>query len=577
MNATEESKEYKSLTNRMATILIVVAITPMMLVSGFILEQYRVSYSDKIHAHLGELVLKHKQNIDGFLLEKLSDLRFMAAAFDMEQLSEEQFLRDRLTDLRREYGTVFGDLGVIDESGRQIAYAGPFKLSDADYSDAEWFKIAIRSDYYISNVFMGLRGEPHFIISVLNESAEGKWILRATIDFLLFNSIVENLRMGKTGVAYILNQHGELQTKTPFEPEKSRKKAIYEMLKAADHPHSGIRIIEKKDEDGTERIYVGAFLKNEQWLLVFRQEVSDAFSELYNTQKIAFALIFLGSLGIMLTAFVFARRMISQIMLVDREKEMMNRQVIETGKLASIGELAAGIAHEINNPVAIMVEEAGWIEDLLEEEDLKQAENLEEFQRSLKQIHTQGIRCKEITHKLLSFARKTDSRIQNIDVNELVQEVVELSGQKAKYEKVRMTVHPAEGLPLITASHTEVQQVLLNLINNALYALEKKGDLGHIDIYTRHENGNVVVEVADDGPGIPAINLSRIFDPFFTTKPVGKGTGLGLSICYGIIKKMGGDIDVRSVVDDGTVFTIRIPARKKEGENTESLRVEPVS
>ena len=577
MNATEESKQYKSLTNRTATILIVVAITPMMLVSGFILEQYRVSYSDKIHAHLGELVLKHKQNIDGFLLEKLSDLRFMAAAFDVKQLSDEQFLRDRLTDLRREYGTVFGDLGVIDETGRQIAYAGPFKLSDADYSDAEWFKIAIRSDYYISNVFMGLRGEPHFIISVLNESPEGKWILRATIDFLLFNSIVENLRMGKTGVAYILNQHGELQTKTPFEPEKSRKKALYEMLKAADHSHNGIRIIERNDEDQTERIYVGAFLKNEQWLLVFRQEVSDAFSELHSTQKIAFALIFLGSLCIMVTAFVFARRMISQIMLVDREKEMMNRQVIETGKLASIGELAAGIAHEINNPVAIMVEEAGWIEDLLEEEDLKQAENLEEFQRSLKQIHTQGIRCKEITHKLLSFARKTDSRIQNIDVNELVQEVVELSGQKAKYEKVRMTVHPAEGLPLITASHTEVQQVMLNLINNALYALEKKGDLGHIDIYTRHENGDVVVEVADDGPGIPAINLSRIFDPFYTTKPVGKGTGLGLSICYGIIKKMGGDIDVRSVVDDGTVFTIRIPARKKAGENIVNPKTEPVS
>ena len=577
MKTTEESSQYKSLTNRMTTILIVVAITPMMLVSGFILEQYRVSYSEKIHAHLGELVLKHKQNIDGFLLEKLSDIRFVSAAFDFEQLSDEQFLRDRLTDLRREYGTVFGDLGVIDEDGRQVAYAGPFKLTDADYSDADWFKVAIKNEFYISNVFMGLRGEPHFIISVLNDSPQGKYILRATIDFLLFNSIVENLRMGKTGVAYILNQHGELQTKTLFEPEKSRKKALYEKLKSADHPSSGIRFLEKKDEDQIERIYVGAFLKNEQWLLVFRQEVSDAFSELYSTQKIAFALIFVGSIGIMVTAFIFAKRIISQIMLVDREKEMMNRQVIETGKLASIGELAAGIAHEINNPVAIMVEEAGWIEDLLEEEDLKQAENLEEFQRSLKQIHTQGIRCKEITHKLLSFARKTDSRIQNIDVNELIQEVVELSGQKAKYEKVRMNVHPGQGLPLITASHTEVQQVLLNLINNALYALEKKADLGHIDIYTRQENGDVVIEVADDGPGIPAANLARIFDPFFTTKPVGKGTGLGLSICYGIIKKMGGDIDVRSVVDDGTTFTITIPARMEAGENTEGPQTEPVS
>ena len=140
-----------------------------------------------------------------------------------------------------------------------------------------------------------------------------------------------------------------------------------------------------------------------------------------------------------------------------------------------------------------------------------------------------------------------------------------------------MNVHPGQGLPLITASHTEVQQVLLNLINNALYALEKKADLGHIDIYTRQENGDVVIEVADDGPGIPAANLARIFDPFFTTKPVGKGTGLGLSICYGIIKKMGGDIDVRSVVDDGTTFTITIPARMEAGENNEGPQAEPVS
>ena len=426
---------------------------------------------------------------------------------------------------------------------------------------------------------MGLRGEPHFIISVLNDSPQGKYILRATIDFLLFKSIVENLRMGKTGVAYILNQHGELQTKTLFEPEKSRKKALYEKLKSADHPSSGIRFLEKKDEDHVERIYVGAFLKNEQWLLVFRQEVSDAFSELYSTQKIAFALIFVGSIGIMVTAFIFAKRIISQIMLVDREKEMMNRQVIETGKLASIGELAAGIAHEINNPVAIMVEEAGWIEDLLEEEDLKQAENLEEFQRSLKTNPTRKASGARRSPTSCSVSpERTDSRIQNIDVNELIQEVVELSGQKAKYEKVRMNVHPGQGLPLITASHTEVQQVLLNLINNALYALEKKADLGHIDIYTRQENGDVGHRGCRRRTGNTGRQSGQGFSTrFFTTKPVGKGTGLGLSICYGIIKKMGGDIDVHSVVDDGTTFTITIPARMEAGENNEGPQAEPVS
>jgi len=231
--------------------------------------------------------------------------------------------------------------------------------------------------------------------------------------------------------------------------------------------------------------------------------------------------------------------------------------VIEAGKLASLGELAAGIAHEINNPVAIMVEEAGWIEDLLEEEDLNQCANLSEFQRSLDQIRTQGRRCKEITHKLLSFARKTDPTVKAIRMNDLVEDVVALSEQRAKYANVKIVTKLQPDLPEVAVSPSEVQQVILNLLNNSLDAMDGAG--GAIEIVTRVENGLLVVDVADEGPGIPPANLARIFDPFFTTKPVGKGTGLGLSICYGIVKKMGGVITVNSAVGLGTTFHVKIP------------------
>jgi two-component system NtrC family sensor kinase len=250
-------------------------------------------------------------------------------------------------------------------------------------------------------------------------------------------------------------------------------------------------------------------------------------------------------------------RMVRRIGKSDLEKEMMNQQVIETGKLASVGELAAGIAHEINNPVAIMVEEAGWIQDLLEEEEFTKSNNLDEFQRALKQIKTQGKRCKEITHKLLSFARKTDSKTQEIDFNDLIQEILGLTTQRAKYSNVIIETSFQENLPSFQASNTEMQQVFLNLINNAIDAMEKTG--GTIKIKVTLEPKNIVVEVADNGPGIPQANLARIFDPFFTTKPVGKGTGLGLSICYGIIKKIGGEIHVKSVVGLGTTFRVYLP------------------
>ncbi|MBL0732703.1 MAG: two-component sensor histidine kinase [Desulfosarcina sp.] len=545
---------YHALTKKLIIRIIIGALTPMIIVSAIILEQFHTAYIEKVHAHLGELVLKHKQNIDSFLVEKLHDIQFLSKSFNFEQLSDESFLQERLTSLREEYNTVFVDLGVIDEDGLQVAYAGPFKLVKAVYSEAGWFQNAIKSRYFVSDVFLGLRGHPHFIIAV-RQNWHGKyWILRATIDFMAFNSLVENLRVGKTGFAFILNKEGKFQTK-PLRDVVPDSCLNY--IKDKNNSKNGIYILDKKDQDGKKKIYVISFLKNGEWLMVFQQDMSDAFSELNRAQMIAFFVILFASICIITMAVFFSKKVVKRISRTDREKNMMNQQVIETGKLASIGELASGIAHEINNPVAIMVEEAGWIGDLLEEEEFHKSENLDEFERAIKQIQTQGKRCKSITHKLLSFARKTDSRMQDIQINDLITEMIVLSEQRAKYSNVTMETDFRKDLPSIMASESELQQVFLNLINNALDAMNKNG--GTINVATKLENDSIVIDFADNGSGIPAPNLARIFDPFFTTKQVGKGTGLGLSICYGIINKLGGKIDVRSAIDIGTTFSIWIP------------------
>jgi two-component system, NtrC family, sensor kinase len=561
---------YHLLTRNMLLTIIIAAVLPMLVVSSIILYQFDSSYHEKVYAHLEELVLKHKQNIDNFLKEKLGDIRLLATTFSFEELSNEDFLRDRLESLQQIFGPVFVDLGVVNARGIQVAYAGPFKLGKALYSTADWFQETINSKNFISDVFLGLRGLPHFIVAVRENHDGESWILRATIDFVAFNNLVEKIRIGETGFAYILNSAGELQTKTII-------KEIPPGGPCADFVESGgkierkIEIIERVDEFGEDELYVTACLKDGNWLLIFRQRASDAFAELYRTVRIAIAFMLLGVLGIVVTAYFLSRRMVNRIAQSDQEKEMITEQVVETGKLASVGELAAGIAHEINNPVAIMVEEAGWIEDLLEEEEFKDGENLDEFQRALHQIRTQGKRCKEITHKLLSFARKTDSRIQDVQLNDVIEELIALSAQRAKYSNVEIHSNLQENIPTVRISQSELQQVLLNLINNALDAMEKTG--GNLRISTRMEEHGIImgdhllIEVADDGPGIPAANLAKIFDPFFTTKPVGKGTGLGLSICYGIIKKMGGIIEARSVIDGGTTFTVKLPLPKSEEEN----------
>jgi len=559
----DSSGYYRSLTRKMLLTIIIVSFTPMIMVSSIILYQFNLSYHEKVEAHLEELVLKHKQNIDNFyidnfLKEKLGDIRFLAEAFCCEALTKESFLQDKLVMLQQEFGPVFVDLGVVNAQGLQVAYAGPFKLGKALYSDAQWFKKAMKSKYFISDVFLGLRGLPHFIVTVRDNWKNEQWILRATINFVAFNNFVKNIRIGETGFAYILNREGKFQTK-PFFNITSKKRPYRDFLKIKEGDLKKVHMIEKKDESGKKNLYVAAFLKNGDWLLVYQQDASDAFADLNKTVGVAIVILLLGAFGIILTAFLLSKRMVNRISVADQEKEIMNKQIIETGKLASVGKLAAGIAHEINNPVAIMVEESGWIGDLLEEEEFGESKNLNEFERALKQIKTQGHRCKEITHKLLSFARKTDSRVQEIQINDLIKELVELSEQRAKYGKITIHTDLQKDLPVTYLAQSEIQQVLLNLINNAVDAMEKKGGL--LNITTGLEENFVVIKIADNGPGIPESNLSRIFEPFFTTKPIGKGTGLGLSICYGIIQKMEGEIDVESVIDSGTTFRIQLPIK----------------
>ena len=400
---------------------------------------------------------------------------------------------------------------------------------------------------------------------------ENPTIIRATIDFVAFNNLVERIRIGATGFAFILNRNGELQTQTT--PENLPQKGPYrDFLGIRQEEGTKVHIVEKMDASGQMNIYVAAFLKNGDWLLVYQQRAYDAFSDLRRTQNIAIVIIMIGGIGIVTMALLLSRRMISRMAQADRDKEMMDKQVIETGKLASIGELAAGIAHEINNPVAIMVEEAGWIEDLLEEEDLKEGKNLEEFQRALKQIRVQGHRCKDITHNLLSFARKTDGKVKKLQLNALIEEMVRLSGQRAKFGNVAIETDLKVDLPLVEASEIELQQVFLNLINNALDAMEKGGGTLKITTHVKSEEKfhGVVVDITDSGPGIPKVNLPKIFDPFFTTKPVGKGTGLGLSICYGIINKMGGEISVDSILGEGTTFHLHFPLSRPSRMDAES-------
>ena len=271
-----------------------------------------------------------------------------------------------------------------------------------------------------------------------------------------------------------------------------------------------------------------------------------------------------GAFLVACVVFFSSRYLAHLIETANRQKVFLDQQLIQSQKLAAIGELSSGIAHEINNPLAIIGQEAEWMRHLLKDPDRENTQWQEDLKDSLQEIGRQIDRCKDITHKLLDFARKKEPLVQGSDLNRLIEDMVKLVEKEAVHKNIIIARNYAEDLPAVSTDTPLMRQVVLNLLNNAVYAVDKDGS---ITVTTRTELDDwAVVEIDDTGCGIRKEDLGKIFDPFFTTKPQGEGTGLGLSICHGIVTKLGGRIDAESVVGEGTKFSVRLPLQQGKGE-----------
>ncbi|UCD56393.1 MAG: PAS domain S-box protein [Candidatus Hydrogenedentota bacterium] len=243
------------------------------------------------------------------------------------------------------------------------------------------------------------------------------------------------------------------------------------------------------------------------------------------------------------------------------QRKQMEAQLLQASKIAAIGELAAGVAHEINNPAAIISGTAEQIQFLIDHCRERPEEIAERLSKHVETIREQAARCKKITQGLLNFARKTEIHTAEVNVTRLLEETVALVENRARSEGKKIETHLSADLPGLTADPHQLEQVFLNLVNNALDAVDSNGAVT-INAWT--ENNSFAIEFSDDGVGIAEEDLDKIFDPFFTTKPVGKGTGLGLSICFGMVQRMNGTISVSSKPGVGTIFTVRLPLKRQK-------------
>jgi two-component system NtrC family sensor kinase len=233
------------------------------------------------------------------------------------------------------------------------------------------------------------------------------------------------------------------------------------------------------------------------------------------------------------------------------EQVALQQNLIQSEKLSALGEIIAGVAHELNNPLTGIM---GYSQVLLDSD-------LSEKNRSrMERVANEAERCRRVVQNLLSFARRHESEKAWRDLNEIVSETLALLQYQLRVDGIHVELDLEDGLPNVFMDAHQVQRVVLNLVNNAQQALA--GCVGRdrkLTVATRRQGEFVAVAVKDNGPGIPRDKLSRVFDPFFTTKPLGEGMGLGLSVSYGIVQDHGGRILVESTVNAGTLFTVLLP------------------
>ncbi len=238
----------------------------------------------------------------------------------------------------------------------------------------------------------------------------------------------------------------------------------------------------------------------------------------------------------------------------------LQEDLVQVDRLAEIGRIAAGVGHEINNPVAVIKEAAAWAGEVVSDAKGLSADDRQELEEVMETISAQTERCRNITHKLLGFARESLPTKIELDIHELLKETIAFLNPQLKHTTIKIGLAFTEEPLLVNSDPRLLEQVFVNLIANAIHALlEKGGDDRRIEIGTLRKSSEVEIRVEDNADGIPKEDQGKIFELFYTTKPPGKGTGLGLPISKNVVSNLGGELTFESKVGVGTTFTVRIP------------------
>lgn len=550
---------FRQLKMRIRFGALTVLIIPFVALSIYFHFQFTFTLKESANHNLVAITESQRNTIDLFLQERVVNIfsLFQSETFNVNPTAD--IMENYLRNLRRT-SDAFIDVGFLNEKGIQIGYAGPYPLlQNKNYAGEEWLKnlLSKEQNYFISDIYLGFRNKAHFTIAVKQVIDDQIYIMRSTLDPDKFYMFLRTMSREKEIDAAIINRQGIYQLVDPAHG------TILDLsdVRPGSESGSGVREVRVM---GVPTLVSFTWLNEVPWALIVKQPVSLSYGKMLVARKVIVISTIIIFIAVALVVWVSTGIVIRKAQDNAEKREQLQLQLLHASKLASVGELATGVAHEINNPLAIVIATSNVIRDMLNPEFGLDAGH-DNIIKELDTIDAAVFRARNITRQLLDFGRKNPTQPVPCNLNQLMDDILGgLKQRSLELENIEIKKQYDPGLPNIVADPDQIRQVFLNLINNAGDAI--KGP-GMITIITDNDEKQVRVTISDTGKGMTSAEMQKIFDPFFTTKQTGKGTGLGLSIALSLVKSMGGAIEVQSMPNRGSSFTVIIPIDIEERIN----------
>ncbi len=536
---------------RMVILTTIVALAPLFILS---VVNYRLTRADIRRA----ADLQTRQELSGiwrsvsfFVSERRSVMEFVLKDNTLSDLSGRRRLAAILKNLKSGIGG-FEDLAVVAEDGRLLAYAGPGRPpAPYTYCNEPCFKMVITRGYYVGDLQPGQRPGRFLVMAVRSRAASGRFfVLRATVAIKPFEKLMSTLDVAPAGDVFLVNQSGVLQTRSRFFGPPPRRVPFDIPAVSTDS-----RVMETTAKNGMPLI-VGLAGVPDTALIVMTVFDKNKRMAGWRQLKIKFW-IFLGIsvAAILLMVLGMATYLVNRIHASDQKRIRELHKVEYANKMAALGRLSAGVGHEINNPVAIINEKSGLINDLLLQSDPDPLH--EKLVGLVDDIRHSARRIGKITGRLIDFGRYREIRPQPVDIQRVLYDLVAFMEEEAESSGIYIRIQVPEKTPVVISDKNSLQQIFLNIINNAFGAMASGGRL---DIVVKNSApGQVSITFTDTGPGIAPEEQKRVFEPFFSSTPHASGTGLGLSVTYGLVSRLRGRIRIDSEPGKGAAFIVLLP------------------